>query len=130
MKPCQRFSAAGILLAAMMFSTSEPVAAQILRIGEMNTQQIRALNLQRTVVLTPGWHSGRTRTPPSFLYRRLCRPGLYRRTGEGDRSQARLDSGPVSADSAGQRSCKHHWRKDGIRGKLHDEKHASEQVFQ
>jgi creatinine amidohydrolase/Fe(II)-dependent formamide hydrolase-like protein len=53
MKRYQRFWAAGILLAAVMFS-SQQVAAQILRIGEMNTQQIRALNLQKTVVLIPG----------------------------------------------------------------------------
>src|SRR5216684_2837860 len=54
MKRYQRFSAAGILLAAAMFSTSQQVAAQVLRIAEMNTQQIRALNLQKTVVLIPG----------------------------------------------------------------------------
>jgi len=54
MKRYQRLSAAGILLATMMFLTSQPVAAQILRIGEMNTQQIRALDLQKTVVLIPG----------------------------------------------------------------------------
>jgi len=54
MKRYQRFSAAGILLAVVMFSTSQQVAAQVLRIAEMNTQQIRALNLQKTVVLIPG----------------------------------------------------------------------------
>ena len=54
MRRYQRFSAAGTLLAAMMFSTSQPLAAQILRIGEMNTQQFQALNLQKTVVLIPG----------------------------------------------------------------------------
>ena len=53
MKRYQCFSAAGMLLAAVMFS-SQQTAAQILRIGEMNTQQIRALNLQKTVVLIPG----------------------------------------------------------------------------
>ena len=36
MRRYQRFSAAGTLLAAVMFSTSQPLAAQILRIGEMN----------------------------------------------------------------------------------------------
>jgi hypothetical protein len=35
MKRYQCFSAAGILLAAVMFSTSQQVAAQILRIGEI-----------------------------------------------------------------------------------------------
>src|SRR5260370_42324706 len=54
MQRYQRFSAAGILLAAVMFSTSQQVSAQVLRIAEMNTQQIRALNLQKTVVLIPG----------------------------------------------------------------------------
>jgi creatinine amidohydrolase/Fe(II)-dependent formamide hydrolase-like protein len=54
MKRYQRFSAAGILLAVVMFSTSQQVAAQVLRIAEMNTQQILALNLQKTVVLIPG----------------------------------------------------------------------------
>ena len=53
MKRYQRFSVAGILLAAMMF-LSQQVAAQILRIAEMNTRQIQALNLQKTVVLIPG----------------------------------------------------------------------------
>ncbi len=53
MKRYQCFSAAGMLLAAVMF-LSQQTAAQILRIGEMNTQQIRALNLQETVVLIPG----------------------------------------------------------------------------
>jgi hypothetical protein len=53
MKRYERFSAAGILLAAVMFS-SQQAAAQVLRIAEMNTQQIRALNLQKTVVLIPG----------------------------------------------------------------------------
>jgi len=54
MKRYPRFSATGILLAAVMFSTSQQVAAQILRIGEMNTQQIQALDLPKTVVLIPG----------------------------------------------------------------------------
>lgn len=54
MKRYLPLSAAGFLMAAVMFATSRPLAAQILRIGEMNTQQIRALNLQRTVVLIPG----------------------------------------------------------------------------
>src|SRR5258708_39919380 len=53
MKRYQRFSAAGILLAAVVFS-SQQVAAQILRIGEMNTPQIQALDLLKTVVLIPG----------------------------------------------------------------------------
>jgi len=54
MKRYQRFSGVGILLATVMFLTSQQVAAQILRIGEMNTEQIRALNLQKTVLLIPG----------------------------------------------------------------------------
>jgi creatinine amidohydrolase/Fe(II)-dependent formamide hydrolase-like protein len=40
-------------LAGAMFVTPQ-VAAQILRIGEMNTQQIQALGLAKTVVLIPG----------------------------------------------------------------------------
>ncbi len=53
MKRYRRFSAAGILLAAVMFF-GQQVAAQVVRIAEMNTRQIRALNLQKTVVLIPG----------------------------------------------------------------------------
>src|SRR6202047_408480 len=53
MNRCPRFSAAGILLVGVMFS-SQQVAAQVLRIAEMNTRQIQALNLQKTVVLIPG----------------------------------------------------------------------------
>ena len=53
MKRVQHFSAAGILLAAMMF-LSQQVAAQVVRIAEMNTRQIQALNLQKAVVLIPG----------------------------------------------------------------------------
>jgi creatinine amidohydrolase len=53
MKRYQRSSAAGILLAAVMF-LSQQVAAQVVRIAEMNTRQIQALNLQKTVVLIPG----------------------------------------------------------------------------
>ena len=53
MDRCRRFSAAGILLAGMLFS-SQQVAAQVVRIAEMNTRQIQVLNLQKTVVLIPG----------------------------------------------------------------------------
>ena len=53
MKRYRRFSAAGILLPAVMFF-GQQVAAQVVRIAEMNTRQIRALNLQKTVVLIPG----------------------------------------------------------------------------
>jgi hypothetical protein len=53
MKRYQRFSAAGIPLAAVMF-LSQQVAAQVVRVAEMNTRQIQALNLQKTVVLIPG----------------------------------------------------------------------------
>jgi creatinine amidohydrolase/Fe(II)-dependent formamide hydrolase-like protein len=53
MNRCQRFLAAGTLLAGMMF-LSQQVAAQVLRIAEMNTRQVQALNLQKTVVLIPG----------------------------------------------------------------------------
>ena len=35
-------------------SLSQQVAAQVLRIGEMNTRQIQALDLRKTVVLIPG----------------------------------------------------------------------------
>jgi creatinine amidohydrolase/Fe(II)-dependent formamide hydrolase-like protein len=52
MKRYHWVSAAGVL-AGMMFLNSQ-VAAQILRIGEMNTQQIQALDLPKTVVLIPG----------------------------------------------------------------------------
>lgn len=48
-----RFLAAGTLLAGMMFS-SEQLAAQVLRMAELNTRQIQALNLQKTAVLIPG----------------------------------------------------------------------------
>src|SRR5207249_7875409 len=53
MKRCQHFSADGVLLAGLM-SLSQQVAAQVLRIGEMNTRQIQALDLRKTVVLIPG----------------------------------------------------------------------------
>ena len=49
----QFVSAAGVVLAGAMFLNTQ-VAAQILRIGEMNTQQIQALDLAKTVVLIPG----------------------------------------------------------------------------
>src|ERR1700758_3203244 len=49
--PC--FSAAGVVLAGVMFLNTQ-ATAQILRIGEMNTRQIQALDLSRTVVLIPG----------------------------------------------------------------------------
>ena len=52
-KRYQWFSAAGLVLAGVMFLNPQ-VAAQILRIGEMNTQQIQALDLPKTVVLIPG----------------------------------------------------------------------------
>ena len=50
----QCFSAAGGVLAGVMFLNPQVVAAQILKIGEMNTQQIQALDLPKTVVLIPG----------------------------------------------------------------------------
>jgi creatinine amidohydrolase/Fe(II)-dependent formamide hydrolase-like protein len=53
MKRYQCFSAAGLVLAGMMFLNPQ-ATGQILRIGEMNTQQIQALNLPKTVVLIPG----------------------------------------------------------------------------
>ena len=53
MDGCQRFLAAGTLLAGMMF-LSQQVAAQVFMIAEMNTRQIQGLNLQKTVVLIPG----------------------------------------------------------------------------
>jgi creatinine amidohydrolase len=53
MNRCRRFLAGGILLAGAIF-LSQQVAAQVLRIAEMNTRQIQALNLPRTVVLIPG----------------------------------------------------------------------------
>lgn len=49
----QYFVAAGILLASMTFPVQQ-VSAQIIRLAEMNTRQIQALNLQRTVVIIPG----------------------------------------------------------------------------
>ncbi len=49
--PC--CSAAVVVLAGVIFLNLK-VAAQILRIGEMNTQQIQALDLPKTVVLIPG----------------------------------------------------------------------------
>jgi len=53
MKPYQCLTAAAVVLAGVMFLNPQ-VAAQILRIGEMNTQQIHALDLPKTVVLIPG----------------------------------------------------------------------------
>jgi creatinine amidohydrolase len=53
MNRCQRFWAVGTLLAGMIF-LSQRVAAQVFRIAEMNTRQIQALNLQKTVVVIPG----------------------------------------------------------------------------
>ena len=53
MNQWRRLSGAGILLAAVLFSSGQ-VAAQVVRIAEMNTRQIQALNLQKTVVLIPG----------------------------------------------------------------------------
>jgi len=49
----ERLLATGTLLAGMSF-LSPQVAAQVLRIAEMNTRQIQALNLKKTVVLIPG----------------------------------------------------------------------------
>ena len=53
MNRSQRLLAAGTLLAGVML-LSQQVVAQVFRIAEMNTRQIQALNLQRTVVLIPG----------------------------------------------------------------------------
>src|SRR5258706_9075051 len=53
MNRCQRLMAVGTLLVGMIFF-SQQIAAQVLRIAEMNTRQIHALNLQKTVVLIPG----------------------------------------------------------------------------
>src|SRR5271165_3517923 len=46
------FSAVLCLAGTMILNTQ--VAAQILRIADMNTQQIRALDLAKTVILVPG----------------------------------------------------------------------------
>jgi creatinine amidohydrolase len=53
MKRDRFVSSAAVALAGTMFLNTQ-VGAQILRIGEMNTQQIRALDLAKTVVLIPG----------------------------------------------------------------------------
>lgn len=53
MKRAHFLSAAAVSLAGTLFLHTQ-VAAQILRIGEMNTQQIRALDVAKTVVLIPG----------------------------------------------------------------------------
>ena len=53
MNRCHRLLGAGTLLAGVMF-LSQQVVAQVFRIAEMNTRQIQALNLQKTVVLIPG----------------------------------------------------------------------------
>ena len=53
MKCYEWVSAAGVVLAGVTFLNPQ-VAAQILRIGEMNTQQIQALDLPKTAVLIPG----------------------------------------------------------------------------
>ena len=54
MKRYQYFSAAGVALGGVMFMNPQVVSAQILKIGEMNTQQIQALDLPKSVVLIPG----------------------------------------------------------------------------
>jgi creatinine amidohydrolase/Fe(II)-dependent formamide hydrolase-like protein len=114
MKRYQRFSTAGILLAAVMLSTSQQVAAQVLRIAEMNTQQIWALNLQKTVVLIPGGileeHG------PYLPSTRTAMPMMpIPRTCEGHRRQTRwtvvlFPQIPLGNDP------KHNWRKDDISG--------------
>ena len=53
MKPLRLVSYAVVALAALM-ALSTNVAAQILQIAELNTQQIRALDLTKTVILIPG----------------------------------------------------------------------------
>ena len=53
MKRDRFVSSAAVALAGTMFLNTQ-VAAQILRIGDMNTRQIRALDLAKTVVLIPG----------------------------------------------------------------------------
>jgi creatinine amidohydrolase/Fe(II)-dependent formamide hydrolase-like protein len=53
MNRCQRLLVVGTLLAGMI-SFSQQVVAQVFRITEMNTREIQALNLQKTVVLIPG----------------------------------------------------------------------------
>ena len=53
MKRDRFVSSAAVALAGTMFLSTQ-VAAQILRIGDMNTRQIRALDLAKTVVLIPG----------------------------------------------------------------------------
>src|SRR5262249_579153 len=53
MKRDRWVSAAGVVLAGALLLNTQ-VAAQILRIGEMNTRQIQALDLSKTVVLIPG----------------------------------------------------------------------------
>ena len=53
MKRSRFVSYARLILAGTMFLNTQ-IAAQILRIGEMNTQQIHALDLAKTVILIPG----------------------------------------------------------------------------
>lgn len=49
-----RWLFSGVLCIAVSMSLSTQIAAQILRIADLNTQQIRALDLARTVILIPG----------------------------------------------------------------------------
>ncbi len=87
-----------VALAGMMFLDTN-MAAQIMQIGEMNTHQIRALDLARTVILMPGdileEHGPYL---PSFTDGYA--DDAY--THEGHRRKTRLDRRRVSPDSAGQ----------------------------
>ena len=52
MKPGRLMACAVVAAGLMLLDIS--VAAQIVQIGELNTQQIRALDLAKTAVLLPG----------------------------------------------------------------------------
>ena len=101
-----------------MFSTSQQVAAQVLRIAEMNTQQIWTLNLQKTVVLIPGGIlEGHGPYLPSYADG-YADDAYTQDLAKAIVARPRLDGSPIPANSAGQRPRQHHWRQAGISRKL------------
>lgn len=95
-----RFVRCAIVTPALMMFLDTNSAAQIMQIGQMNTQQIRALDLAKTVILMPGDILEETWHLPTLVYRWICRRRLYLGTGEGHRRKTRMDRGGLSPDSA------------------------------
>ncbi len=85
-----------------MLSWSQQAAAQIFRIAEMNTRQIKALHLEKTAVLIPG---GILEEHGPYLpsYTDGYAIDAYtHELGTGHCRQTWMDGSPVSANSAGQ----------------------------